>query len=83
MSKYSGNPDTSPAETGLTQLMSDARVSEASESERDMPHAKRMRLEPQSRFEQLSNLISWREKGLIDSPEFKHVKRDLVGMPEG
>ena len=33
-------------------------------------------------FLKLSGLMQWRQSGLVDSPEFKAAKRELLGMTE-
>ena len=38
------------------------------------PQAKRVK------FDQLQSLCRWRSEGLLDSPDFKAAKRDLLGL---
>ena len=55
------------------------------------PQAKRARLHSLSEkmqtsradasFDKLRDLMEWRKSGLVDSPEFKAAKRELLGMP--
>ena len=51
---------------------------------KDQP-TKRPRLDDASqncRFEKLRSLMEWRQSGLVDSPEFKMAKRELLGMQD-
>ena len=57
-------------------------VSSATELEITVKHTRLEEPREPTRFEKLQCLMEWRKAALVESPEFKIAKRELLGMED-